>query len=375
MDEERQRILKMMEDGIISLEEGERLLRAKGSDASSGPQTDSKEHGEVHSSESRRSGAYRTDKKAGSGQKRKNKEDPFAMLSGFFDHALDRVKRFDLDFNFGPSVDFQHTFEHDESDIRSLDMFIQNGSLICQKWEGNTIRVACQVKAYTEESEDAARREFIEGTEFDSRSGKLRFASRSGNYKVQAVVYVPEKSMDKMDVSTFNGDVRIDGVQTDNLYVKASNGAITVLHASAGYLAVETANGAVELKEGRIGSADVKTWNGSIHYDGSLSDIEAEALNGAITARYTSLSERSRELLSTTTGSIKVITPQDIRTEGVLRTNVGNYKCLLDNIEVKEEKSEFMQKYYQFVSNPDATPTLRLEASAKTGAITVQDHE
>jgi DUF4097 and DUF4098 domain-containing protein YvlB len=59
----------------------------------------------------------------------------------------------------------------------------------------------------------------------------------------------------------------------------------------------------------------------------------------------------------------------------VLRTNVGNYKCLLDNIEVKEEKSEFMQKYYQFVSNPDATPTLRLEASAKTGAITVQDHE
>ncbi|GEK59034.1 DUF4097 domain-containing protein [Marinococcus halophilus] len=375
MDEERQRILKMMEDGIISLEEGERLLRAKGSAPSPEAQEGGKEDGKGGSSESRRSGAYRTDKKAGGSQKRKSKEDPFAMLSGFFDHALDRVKRFDLDFNFGPSVDFQHTFEHDESEIRSLDTFIQNGSLICQRWEGSTIRVACQVKAYTEEDEDSARREFIEGTDFDSRSGKLRFASRSGNYKVQAVVYIPEKSLDKMDVSTFNGDIRIDGVQADNLYVKASNGAITVLHASAGYLAVETANGTVELKEGRIGSADVKTWNGSIHYDGSLTDIEAEALNGAITARYTSVSERSRALLSTTTGSIKVIAPREIRTEGVLRTNVGNYKCLLDNIEVKEEKSEFMQKYYQFVSNSESAPTLRLEASAKTGTITVQDHE
>ncbi|WP_179124061.1 DUF4097 family beta strand repeat-containing protein [Marinococcus halophilus] len=375
MDEERQRILKMMEDGVISLEEGERLLRAKGSAPSPEAQEGGKEDGKGGSSESRRSGAYRTDKKAGGSQKRKSKEDPFAMLSGFFDHALDRVKRFDLDFNFGPSVDFQHTFEHDESEIRSLDTFIQNGSLICQRWEGSTIRVACQVKAYTEEDEDSARREFIEGTDFDSRSGKLCFASRSGNYKVQAVVYIPEKSLDKMDVSTFNGDIRIDGVQADNLYVKASNGAITVLHASAGYLAVETANGTVELKEGRIGSADVKTWNGSIHYDGSLTDIEAEALNGAITARYTSVSERSRALLSTTTGSIKVVAPREIRTEGVLRTNVGNYKCLLDNIEVKEEKSEFMQKYYQFVSNSESAPTLRLEASAKTGTITVQDHE
>ena len=108
MQEERKMILKMIEDGKITTEEGLQLLKALKDDAKeAGPEI--VEDQPVQSSEL----STDVDWDHGSSYSQTEKKSPSfaARFSDIVEDVVQKIKEFDLDFNFGSSVEVEHIFQ------------------------------------------------------------------------------------------------------------------------------------------------------------------------------------------------------------------------------------------------------------------------
>ncbi|MDQ0298285.1 DUF4097 and DUF4098 domain-containing protein YvlB [Salibacterium salarium] len=402
MEEERKIILKMIDDGKITAEDGTKLLKALHSDKEDKP-----EESETEESASSVSGPkdshHSYSAKASSKEKaedvseattgtdlstkvnwehdrrgrteeeteQQKKTDPATGFTDFIDSAIQKIKELDLDFNFGPYQEVHHIFQHKGMDQSVIDISLENGSLEWKPWDEPDVKIECDVKVYKGKTLDDARREFLKETVFEVDGTHLLFYTRTKAMKVNAVMYVPRKTYERVQLYTFNGHLKGEDVKVNSFSAKAVNGSLAVQNPDAMKFHAETVNGPIKVSGGNLDIGDIKTMNGTIELHSEIRDVEAESVNGTIDSLM-KINQDARANLSATTGSIFVTLPDNIRTEGQLRTNVGNYNYSLDDMEIHEEKKDFIQKSLQFTSNHTGSPRLRLNASTKTGSISVK---
>ncbi|MBB6450350.1 DUF4097 and DUF4098 domain-containing protein YvlB [Geomicrobium halophilum] len=389
--EERKMILKMVEEGKISAEDGSKLIKAltpeneKKTTSSEATSRKSKEEPRYTSStdlttkinwdESNRhfdeSAKQRQEEWEGKGS-------PWSegarWFTDFVDTAVHKIKEMDLDFNFGSAQDINHIFQHTNMKERNFDLSVENGSIDIQPWDEADGKVECSAKVYKAESEEDARRIFLEDTVFESVDGELRFYTKSRKIKLQATVYVPKERYEKLSVYTFNGHLHVNGINAISLSAKAVNGGLEIEDIHTTKLEAETVNGPIDIRGGSVERADLRTVHGTIDIDGDVQDIDAESVNGSVNCRVLE-SKSGHASLRATTGSVFIAVPEGVRTEGKLRTNVGNYHWKLPNVEVVDEKRDFIQKSLTLVSNPDQSTVFRVDASTKTGSVSLKTHD
>ncbi|MFZ4450982.1 DUF4097 family beta strand repeat-containing protein [Salibacterium aidingense] len=390
MEEERKLILKMVEEGKITPEDGSKLLKALNSKSEdqqedshasvSGPEEGSgpKEQQETvteASTETELSTRVSREKEQqtenGEESERRKKADPATGFTDFIDSAIQKIKELDLDFNFGPYQEVHHIFQHKNMEQSVVDVSLENGSLEWKPWDEPDVKIECDVKVYKGRTQDEAREEFLNQTAFEVDGSHLQFYTRTKSIKVNAVMYVPRKTYERLQAYTFNGHLKGEEVKVNSFSAKAVNGSLTIQNPDAMKFHAETVNGPIKITGGRVDIGDIKTMNGTIELNSEIRDLEAESVNGTIDSLI-KITQDARANLSATTGSIFVTVPEHIRTEGQLRTNVGNYNYSLSDMDIHEEKKDFIQKSLTFTSNHAAVPRLRLNASTKTGSISVK---
>jgi DUF4097 and DUF4098 domain-containing protein YvlB len=371
MQEERKMILKMIEEGKISAEEGLQLLNALKEDKQEGPKQDytkNADHGEGSVSREvdwEQGSSYR--------QKYREKSPSFAArFTEFIEDAVQKIKEFDLDFNFGSSVEIQHTFQHRDAIIEYLDVSVENGNITLKPWDEEDIRVECAVKVYKVRDTDEARRLFLDEVVFDVTNNRLRFMSGRKTMKVNTVLYVPKKDLEKIKLYTFNGKISGDKIPGKKFEAQTVNGRIGFEEINAEEVRLETVNGTISVGKLTAAHCDTKTVNGTIAITGNSRELEAETLNG--TVNYTLLEpESSKAYIKTTTGSVMIHVPEDVKTEGELKSTVGGIHCDLPQLTVIEEKKEFASKSMAFLANKNGERSFYIEAEATTGSITVRN--
>ncbi|WP_240374424.1 DUF4097 family beta strand repeat-containing protein [Bacillus piscicola] len=395
MEEERKIILKMVEDGKISAEDGAKLLKAlkpeedaeekrshsrrnnlqrdeaaketASKDASptiSGPSTGSSLSTKVDWEEgNKRFNEWDRDKQ--------RKWDFTTAFTEFIDNTIQKIKDLDLDFNFGSYQDVHHIFQHKNMKELVLDISLENGSAELRPWDEEDVKISCDVKVYNGKTIDEARRQFLKETIFEVADNELHFYTKTKTMKVNAVIYVPRKTYESIQLYTFNGHLRVEDVTAERFLGKVVNGSLAISSALFKKCEGETVNGPITLRSGNLGVVDVKTMNGTIEIEAQIRDLEAESVNGTIDSTL-DIAEDARADFSTATGSIFVKVPASIRTDGYLKTNVGNYHYPLSDIDIIEEKKDFIHKALRFTSNQSASPRLRLEADTKTGSISIK---
>lgn len=364
--EERKMVLKMIEDGKITAEEGIKLLEAmdKNDPASNGEKgstTDLSKKVKWEEGESYRKRA------------RQGAASTANLFTSFVENTIQKIKDVDLDFNFGSAVDIDHIFQHRDVSPVSLDLSLENGSIIVKPWDETDVRVECQVKVYRVKDSDEARNVFLQESNFKVDDSKLLFHTKSKSMKVQATVYVPRASFKHIKLYTFNGQITGEQIDVDTLDVNALNGALTFSNIKANKVMAETVNGAIEYRNTNIDLLDAKTINGGIKVAGRIQDIDAETVNGSITYEIDELEESGYVDLKATTGTIHLLVPKKLRIEGKLKTNVGSFAVNLNDFEVLEEKKEFVQKSLSFIGNQHSSPRLKMNILTNTGSITVND--
>ena len=129
MKEERKRILKLVEEGKMTVDEALFLIEQL-------------EHGTMPQQE--KSTYLSTDVKFEEAKKEEFKKEDFNTYKfnsmkdkvlDFVDSAFKKIKDFDLDLNFGQSVDISHIFQQGDAYLNQVDIDMANGSVKIVPWE------------------------------------------------------------------------------------------------------------------------------------------------------------------------------------------------------------------------------------------------
>ncbi|MDP4084074.1 MAG: DUF4097 domain-containing protein [Bacillota bacterium] len=350
MKEERIRILKMVEEGKITVDEALNLLEQL--EQNQGSST-------THFEEAKKEDTVH--------QKLQSTKD---KIFEFVDTAIKKIKEVDFDFNFGQSVEISHIFHQGNVVPREIDIDIANGSVHIIPWDQQDVRVECKAKVYRAENEDQARQNFLKDASFSIEGAKLRFTTQQKWMKVDTLLYVPQAEYERVRVRLFNGPISGDNMKVEDLKVKTANGKINFTTVSGKKVEVETANGQIKMMNSFVDHIEAETINGTIKLDGDFRKAELESFNGNL---LTNLFGNRCESFSAkaTTGAIDLYVPKDLGVHGKIKTNLGGINVLLDGIEILDEKNEMVQKNLRFQSVNHSESLLKIFAETKTGSVTI----
>ncbi|MGG5252020.1 DUF4097 family beta strand repeat-containing protein [Neobacillus sp. SM06] len=364
MKEERMRILKLVEEGKLSVDEALSLLE----NLEKASQTAEQKEAEIVNELS-------TAVKFEEAQKEETVHQKFQStkekIFEFVDMTLKKIKDFDLDLNFGHSVEISHIFFQADADFSDIDMDVANGAIQLVPWDQKDVRIECKAKVYRVENQDQARQSFLKDTIFAVEGGRLKFSTQLKWMKVEAVAYIPQIQYEKIRLRMFNGPISGGQLETNHVRMKTANGKIDFTGINAKRVEAETANGHIKIVNSLVDDLEAETINGAIKLDGDFRRVETQSFNGNLAVN---LSGNRCDSLKAqaTTGSIDLFIPENRIVSGEVRSSLGGYEVLLDGIQILEEKNEVIQKLLRFRSVRTEETILNLFAETKTGSVTVR---
>ncbi|UOQ45840.1 DUF4097 family beta strand repeat-containing protein [Halobacillus salinarum] len=335
MSEERMRILKMIEEGTITAEEGEKLLTAV------------EEKNNQTSSSEKRYG-----------------------IKDFIGEAVEKIKNADFDLTFGESFRFEHTEELEKKDFNDIDIQIANGSLDIETWKEDFAKAELEVKVYQVSSEEEAKERFFTDSQLNIHNGILRVASPSKKIKTNVHLYIPDDHYEFFKTKLSNGTLNAFGLASNHIQVKTANGSLRLNDMKGSSCKAETGNGSIQVVGAALDECQADTINGSIKLIGEFGKAHASAVTGSVVVENKGTRANSG-FFKTTTGSVIVHLPPAREIEGKLKTSFGSIDCRLENYKILNNKKEVMNKQLEFEAFEQYEDTYHIEAETKTGAVTI----
>nr|WP_295971573.1 DUF4097 domain-containing protein [uncultured Bacillus sp.] len=367
MNEQRKRILKMVEEGKLTVDEALVLL------AELDKSTDAMEAKQDHlikelSTFVQFDEKLKEDhKEQGSHFKNHSTKD---KIFDFVDMALKKIKDFDLDLNFGKSIEISHIFQQTDPYIKQIDVDVANGNISIVPWNQKDVRVECQARVYRVESQEQARMNFLKDIIFAIEGDCLRFSTGQKWMKLNAVIYIPQADYEKINIRMFNGSIDSRQLNVTKFKVKTANGKIKMEEIKSQIVEAETANGAITFNNCDIEDIDAETINGAVKINGDFRKVELQSFNGDVECKVFG-SKCEMIDAKTTTGGIHLTLPESAAVNGELKSNLGNFKVDVEGIQIVEEKSELIQKTLNFKSMKEADNKIHVFADSKTGTVAV----
>lgn len=367
MQNERKRILKMVEEGKLAVDEALMLLEELEKTQKTMEQ---KQEEIVHelSTAVQFEEAKKDEPIHHKFQSAKDK------IFEFVDSALKKIKDIDLDLNFGHSVEISHIFHQADVYLKDMDIDVSNGSLKIVPWDQGDVRIECQAKVYRVETQEQARQSFLKDVVFAIEGEKLRFLTQQKWMKVDAVVFVPHSQYEKVRVRMFNGPITGEELNINDFRIKTANGKIEFASVSGNRLEAETANGHIKIMNSTVNRLEAETINGAINLEGDFRKVEAQTFNGNLTCHLQGTECESISVKGTT-GSIDLFVPPGMKMDGELKSNLGGFNVKLEGIQIVEDKSEVIQKLLRFKSIDSGSGAAKVLADTKTGSITIHQSE
>lgn len=360
MKEERKRILKLVEEGKITVDEALFLIE---------------ELDKGIAKPIEKTTALSTEVKFEEAKKEEYSTYTFNSVKDkvldFVDTAFKKIKDLDLDLNFGQSVDITHIFQQGDAYLNQMDIDMANGSVKVVPWVQKDVRIECSAKVYRVENQDDARRKFLEDAVFAIEGQKLRFSVQQKWMKVDAVIHVPAEEYENVRIRLFNGSIEGENLNVKDCRAKTANGKVLLEGLECGKLEAETANGYIGIYRSAVRDLEAETIHGAIKADGYFKQVDLQSFNGNLTCTVNNQDCENVDLKATT-GSIDLFLPEKTPASGELKSNLGGFSIELDGIQVVEEKSDMVQKALRFKPAAGGQHAVRLYADTKTGSIAVK---
>jgi len=370
MKMERKRILDLVKDGKLSTEEALTLLEAL--------ENENKEKGEtVQDMKHEIDSASKSHEQHNKHGNKEDDEEGFQFnatkdkILDFVNSAVKKIKEFDFPFN--QSVEFPHVFQQPEAEFTHIDIDVANGHVEVKPWDQPDTRIECHAKVYRKDQRDDARSFFIENSYFAVENKRLRFSTQSKWMKVDTVVYVPRNTYEKAIIRTFNGKITAEKLDVQDFKTKTANGKISLQDMITDKLEAETANGKITIQNSKAKRLAAETMNGQLDVVGSYHMVDLQSFNGNV---HCTLENQADTIhVKAVTGNINLFLPDGSGVEGECKSNFGNIKIELDDVETIQEKKDIAQKQMKFKKTGDTEELTRLFADTKTGSVNIKKAE
>lgn len=371
------RILKMLEDGLITTKEAIDLMNALNEDDQDKKHTNDKkeeensiykffenmtdEVGKILDPDTIQKNAKETfDDVRRKAKATKSTSDILKTLEDVFDKA--KTGDIDAIFQQGSKNKLIETIEEDFSSV-TLD--VTNGNVEVKKTDGVTA-VRFEVTPFYRKLDK--KRNYFEDIFCEVKNGNLEIMSPLRSAKVNVVLEINERALDHLHILSSNGSVDVEDLLLKDLSIDILNGDIEVDDISAKHAFVRTSRGSLEIKESAFTNLELVSMLGTI----STKELDVEEIdikaNGSVSL---SLNEDTRDAkIQTNMGSINVEIPSGRKVEGRLNTVLGhiNYPPGLNIRDMKP--SDLGLKEIMIINDTDESG-LVIEASTKVGSVTL----
>ncbi|MFJ8514640.1 DUF4097 family beta strand repeat-containing protein [Lysinibacillus xylanilyticus] len=388
MQNERQRILELVEKGTISAQEAITLLEALEqptkstqnvmNDVVNEDQYSSTEKESVNKDKSQQDQQPQKDEdfsKYFQEEMRDFRKDISQIGSFFMDMmntAVKKVKEFDVSSPFGDKFEFTHTEEVAAEHIDKIIAELPNGNFSLESAEGDSFQVICKVKApLVNDSEEETRANFLMQFVVEEDGDSLRILSQLKLVQVNVKVLVPKDKLEKLSVRLMNGSVTLQDTDFEELKVKTLNGAIKGSKFNFGKAEVDSSNGSIELTNVRGKDLEAETLNGRVYLDGALDEVEAKSVNGHVVVT-TCSTNSSKIKAQTVAGAVELYVPRTISLSGKIVTNFGKVDVGIQDASKLESQDQFLSKVVRFDKEVENANRLFIEGESKTGAVLVR---
>lgn len=367
MADEKRRILQLLEEGKLTIEEALSLIE-KADEADLAKKLNSEETLADDS-------VFQEKKKNPYQQSAFKFQSAKEKLFDFVDNAVKKVKEVDFDqLNITRHEEVSHIFQFTEVFPKNIDVDIPNGEVELIPWDQDEIRIECKAKIYRVDSTEQAKELFLKEVQVKAKEDILELKVNHKWMKLQTKFYIPKNAYHIAKVRLFTGSIKTYDLLADQLYAKTANGKITINAGQSEKLEADAANGSIVIENSVIEKLDGETLNGAIKAEGFFQKVDLQSFNGNILCINHSEDIDVLEL-NGTTGSIEVQVPEQIAVTGNLKTNFGGFNVELEGIQIIEEKNDVLQKVMQFQSIQSLDKRTKIEANTKTGSIKIKKRE
>lgn len=400
MQEERKRILKLVESGTITAEEAIVLLEKLSSEKESTPSQaapveqpvfEEKYKEEPHKAEpvfeeqkeKRKTTGFEDIFGKSFNDKEFNKKmDEFmgdikqdlsqfsTRMTGLVGAALSKFKELDIDTPFGERVEFTKTYAYPVADVKGVELEIANGKVDIVRATDDLVTVNVTGKTPLKGTEEET---IAQATENMSKltNDKLFIQSTNKFAQVKVQVAIPEKHYDVVIAKLLTGSVSIEQVDAKLVKARTHNGVIRLENATFDHAELQTSNGAVEARHIKGEDLEIGTANGRIYVDGELNEVEAESMNGHVVITTTS-AEAHKIKARALAGSVEIYVPKTVALDGQVFSNFGKADIGLSDVLVTEEEEQFLSKSVRFTKELEGAKLLKLVGESRTGTVLVR---
>ncbi|MEK4384863.1 DUF4097 family beta strand repeat-containing protein [Solibacillus sp. FSL W7-1464] len=400
MQEERKRILKLVESGTITAEEAIVLLEKLSSEKESTPSQaapveqpvfEEKFEEEPHEAEPvfeeqkerrKTTGFEDVFGKSFNDKEFNKKMDEFmgdikqdlsqfsTRMTGLVGAALSKFKELDIDTPFGEKVEFTKTYAYPVADVKGVELEIANGKVDIVRATDDLVTVNVTGKTPLKGTEEET---ITQATENMSKltNDKLFIQSTNKFAQVKVQVAIPEKHYDVVIAKLLTGSVSIEQIDAKLVKARTHNGVIRLENATFDHAELQTSNGAVEARQIKGEDLEIGTANGRIYVDGELKEVEAESMNGHVVITTTS-AEAHKIKARALSGSVEIYVPKTVALDGQVYSNFGKADIGLSDVLVTEEEEQFLSKSVRFTKEVEGAKLLKLVGESRTGTVLVR---
>lgn len=363
MHEERRKILTMLKNGEISIDEANALLEELEKVQTEKTRKEDHLMYEVTPVFHEHNGE---DKQA----EKSFIQTATEKITNLFDTAAQKLKELDLDLYH--SVAFEHVLQTNETDFTNIHIDIPFGSTTIHIWDAAEVRAECKVKVYRTEDLEEGKKKFLDEVTFGIEDDTLAFISREKFMKVDVNLYVPRKEYSRLFVKLLNGDIEIEQFQAEEWKCQTVNGKIRLVDSQGEEGKLDTGNGVIIVSHNQFRKLEAETVNGKIHVDGSFHKMDFKTITSAI---HVAIKNQDVDTirLESGTGSIYVDIPENIAVYGELKANLGSFYVELDDVHITDVINEPVHKVAKFERGVNGIQhPLFIYAESKTGSIFVK---
>lgn len=267
--------------------------------------------------------------------------------------------------------DFEATYEYTEP-LSMVDIQIAAGQVELTSWDQPTTKLTVIGKLYGDFEEEDAQTAFEKRANLEFVDGALSLNMISRFIKTDIVVQVPKDRLDFIKARTISGPVKVEDMDTNDIYIQTVDGAISIENFTASMIEVDTKNGQLTLNDVEALDLVVKSLNGSQRLKGHVENVLMETLNGDIVITMDA-KPLVRAQVETKNGDIKLNMPAGTAVDGLAHTNQGEIMFRSDLIKSQSQVNDQFNKQKAFYHDVAEEKAYRVNLKTMRGNIRVKD--
>lgn len=377
MHEEQRMILRMLEEGKITAEEAEVLLKALGEGSKS------------------------------TAAEPESSDDPWVRLEKMGEDFASKVEvateRFSrsLENNFGdklsklpkilsrvPFLGYEETQEFTRvikgkvgsGEVIAMNMSNANGPIRVQGWDEDDYQLTVVQRLRGSDRDHLSKRTFDPRWEEGAERSHFELSVPIlGDASVALDLRVPKDRLYELELSTQNGSLHVEHLKATSVEVNTVNGSVYLHSLKANSIRGGGGNGSCEMKDVEAKVIRHKQGNGSYRLSVTASDVDLLTTNGSVNVRVARVQDITSYRLRTTNGSIRVTLPpqSDLGVALNVQTSVGRISIDHQTLEIGRQERQgggavLVAHSLDYSSRSDK---LDLDASSTSGSIVISTRE